>query len=174
MLRTPHGRQREPRNRRAVTLIEIVAAVVLAIVATAIVLPKLGHTRRASQVQSARTQVESYLSAARSVAIRTGVRAVLIRQGNTIRVMADSATGLVTVVRPIRIDSVLQVSLGATRDTIIYDSRGLATNLASSGERFYITSAVDPGVKDSICVTRLGLALDRKCGLVASAPEKLE
>jgi hypothetical protein len=103
------------------------------------------------------------------VAIRNGVRSFLIRDGNTIRIMADSANGaIVTVVRPIQLDSVSNVTLGGTKDTIIYDSRGLAVNLAAGGERFYITAAsgLGAGTMDSICVTRLGLVLDRKCGLV--------
>jgi Tfp pilus assembly protein PilE len=163
------------RNRKGVTLIEIMTVVALAVAMTAIAFPKLKETRRASSMQSARTQVESYLAVARSVAIRNGVRAFLVREGNTIRIMADSANGtIVTVVRPVELDSVSQVALGATKDTIIYDSRGLAVNLNASGEKFYITSiaAYSAGVKDSICVTRLGLVLDRKCGLGVTPPEK--
>src|SRR5688572_16420728 len=157
------------RNRKGVTLIEIMTVVVMAIIMTAIAFPRLKETRRASSMQSARAQVESYLAVARSVAIRNGVRAFLIRNGNTIRIMADSANGtIVTVVRPIQLDSVSNVTLGATKDTIVYDSRGLAVNLSASGERFYITAAsgLGAGTMDSICVTRLGLVLDRKCGLV--------
>jgi Tfp pilus assembly protein FimT len=160
-------------NRRGVSLIEIMAVVALAIIVTAIALPALNNSRRAASMQSARTQVESYLAVARSVAVRNGVRSFLIREGNTIRIMADSSNGVVTVVRPVRLDSVSSVTLGATRDTIIYDSRGIAVNLAASGERFYITAAsgYGAGATDSICVTRLGLALDRNCGL-SGAPDK--
>jgi Tfp pilus assembly protein FimT len=157
------------RNRKGVTLIEIMTVVVMAIIMTAIAFPRLKETRRASSMQSARAQVESYLAVARSVAIRNGVRSFLIRDGNTIRIMADSANGtIVTVVRRIQLDSVSNVTLGATKDTIVYDSRGLAVNLSASGERFYITAAsgLGAGTMDSICVTRLGLVLDRKCGLV--------
>jgi Tfp pilus assembly protein FimT len=161
------------RNRKGVTIIEIMTAVVLAIIMTAIAFPHLKDTRRASSMQSARTQIESYLTVARSVAIRNGVRAFLIRDGNSIRIMADSANGVfVTVVRPIQLDSVSNVTLGATKDTIIYDSRGIAVNLDGT-QKFYITAAsgYGAGTKDSICVTRLGLVLDRNCGLTVVSKE---
>jgi Tfp pilus assembly protein FimT len=162
-------------TRRGLTLIEIIAVVALAIIMMAIAFPALKDARRAASMQSARTQVESYLSAARSVAIRNGVRSFLIRDGNTIRIMADSASGqIVTVVRPIQLDSVSNVRLESTKDTIIYDSRGIALNLSASGERFYITAAsgYGAGTTDSICVTRLGLPLDKNCGLAATPPAK--
>ena len=169
------------RNRKGVTLIEIMTVVAMAIVMTAIAFPKLKETKRASSMQSARIQVESYLAVARSVAIRTGVRAVLVREGSTMKILADSANTLVLVVRPVQLDSVSQVVLssaaGTTADTIIYDSRGIATNLGSTGQKFYITVGsghYGAGTKDSVCVTRLGLVLDKKCGLAVTAPEKYE
>ena len=166
------------RNRKGVTLIEIMTAVGLAIIMTAVAFPKLKETRRAANMQSAKTQVESYLSVARSVAIRNGVRSFLIRDGNTMRILADSGNGLVVVVRPMALDTISNVLLtsasGRTADTLIYDNRGMAVNLAGT-QKFYITtkSGVGAGVKDSICVTRLGLVLDRNCGLVVM-PEKKE
>jgi Tfp pilus assembly protein FimT len=167
------------RNRKGVTLIEIMTVVVMVIIMTAVAFPKLKDTRRAAAMQSARTQVESYLAVARSVAVRTGVRAFLIRDGNTMRIMADSINGLVTVVRPLQFDEVsnvlLSTSSGRSADTIIYDNRGMAVNLASAG-KIYITAATGygAGTKDSICVTRLGLVLDKKCGLAALPTEKEE
>ena len=166
------------RNRKGVTLIEIMTVVAMVIVMTAVAFPKLKETRRAASMQSARTQVESYLAVARSVAIRNGVRSFLIREGNTIRIEADSTNGLVTVVPPFRLDEVSQILLsttsGRSADTIIYDNRGIAVNLASAG-KIYLTVASNTygaGTKDSICVTRLGLVMDKKCGLSAMAEEK--
>jgi hypothetical protein len=103
---------------------------------------------------------------------RNGVRSFLIRDGNTIRIMADSTNGvIVTVVRPIQLDSVSSVLLsssnGTSADTIAYDNRGLAVNLGATGRKFYITAStgVGAGTRDSVCVTRLGLVLDRSCGV---------
>ena len=159
------------RNRRGVTLIEIMAVVVMAIIMTAIAFPKLKESRRAASMQSARAQVESYLSVARSIAVRNGVRSFLIRDANSIRILADSTNALVIVVRPIQLDSVSNVvlssSAGTSADTIVYDNRGVAVNLGSTGRKFYITAAtgVGAGTRDSVCVTRLGLVLDRNCGV---------
>jgi Tfp pilus assembly protein FimT len=152
-------------DRKGFTLTELMAVVFLAILIMAIAFPKLKETRRAASMQSARTQVRAYLVVGRGVAIRTGVRSFVIRNGNTLTVKADSATSLVTVVQPVQLDAVSNVTLDATKDTVIYDARGVATNLAN-GAKFYITvaSGVGAGTTDSICVTRLGLVLDRNCG----------
>jgi prepilin-type N-terminal cleavage/methylation domain-containing protein len=169
------------RNRKGVTLIEIMTVVVLVTIVMAVTFPAMKDTRRAASMQSARTQVESYLTVARSVAIRNGVRAFLIREGNTLRIMADSTNGLVTVVPPIQLDSLSHIVLstlsGKDADTVIYDNRGLAVNLDGT-QKIYLTVAsgyYGEGMRDSICVTRLGLVLDRKCGLsVAYKPPVYE
>ena len=165
------------RNRKGFTIIEIMAVVVMIILVTAIAFPKLKETRRAASMQSARTQVESYLTVARSVAVRNGVRSVLIRNGNTFQILADSTNTLVTVVRPIKFDEVSQVTLSSDNpnppDTIFYDPRGLATNLAGM-RKFYITvksGTYGAGVMDSVCVNRLGLVLNKNCGLVVASKE---
>ncbi|MFN2563883.1 MAG: Tfp pilus assembly protein FimT/FimU [Gemmatimonadaceae bacterium] len=163
------------RNRRGFTLIEVMTVVVLAALMMAMAFPHLKNVRGSGSMSSGRAQVESYLAVARAVAIRNGVRSFLIREGNTLRVMADSVTGssLVVVVRPTNLSS-SNVTIGATKDTVIFDSRGLAVNLSASGERFYLTlaSGAGAGARDSICVTRLGLVLDRKCGLAVAEKDK--
>jgi hypothetical protein len=160
------------RNHKGVTLMEITTVLTLMAAMMMVGLPKMRETRRSASMSSARTKVESYLTVARSVAIRSGVRSVLIRQGNTLKIMADSANGLVVVVQPIQLDTAAGIKLEVTRDTLIYDARGLAMNLSTAGEKFYITASnYGAAAKDSICVTRLGLILDRKCGLVA-IPDK--
>jgi prepilin-type N-terminal cleavage/methylation domain-containing protein len=166
------------RNRKGVTLMEIMTVVVLTSVIMAITFPSMKDTKRAASMQSARTQVESYLAVARSVAVRSGVRAYLVRNGNTLTILADSANGPVPVVRSINLDEVsgvlLTSSSGLTADTIVYDNRGIATNLGASGGKFYLTFArgYGAGAKDSICVTRLGATLDKQCGLSVPTPDK--
>jgi prepilin-type N-terminal cleavage/methylation domain-containing protein len=166
------------RNRKGVTLIEIMTVVCLAAVVMAITFPSMKDTRRAASMQSARAQVESYLAVARSVAIRNGSGAMLIRDGNTIRIEAKVNGAMTTVVPAVKLDessnSLLSTEGGAAKDTIFYDSRGMATNLTGT-RKFYVTAASGSGAgtKDSICVTRLGMLLDRNCGLAATA-EKAE
>jgi type II secretory pathway pseudopilin PulG len=167
------------RNRRGFTIIEIMTVVVMVILVTAITFPKLKETRRAASMQSARTQLESYVATARSVAVRNGVRAYLVRKNSQMRVMADSANTLVTVVRAIDFREVSNVNLSSDAatdpDTIIFDARGIATNL-TAGRKFYITVATGQygaGTVDSLCVTRFGMVLDRNCGIVPTQKDTL-
>ncbi len=167
------------RNRRGVTLLEIMTVIVLAAIMMAVAFPQLKETRRASAMQSAKTQFESFAATARAIAVRTGSRTYLIRQNHSIRIEADSAGTIVTVLRKVNLNDVSSVHLGSTSgqsaDTIMYDARGMATNLGATGTKFYFTSAsgYGAGTKDSICITRLGMVFDRSCGLVIS-PEKTE
>jgi prepilin-type N-terminal cleavage/methylation domain-containing protein len=167
------------RNRKGVTLLEIMTVVVMAAIMMAVALPQLKETRRASSMQSAKTQFESFAATARAIAVRTGSRTYLIRQAHSIRIEADSAGQMVTVVRKVNLSEVSSVHLGSTSgqsaDTIMYDARGMATNLGATGTKFYFTAAsgYGAGTKDSVCITRLGMVFDRSCGLVVS-PEKTE
>jgi Tfp pilus assembly protein FimT len=158
------------RARSGFTMIEIMTVMTMVVFMTAMSFPKLKETRRAASMQSARAHVESYLAVSRSIAVRTGGRTYLIRKNNQLRVLADSANTQVTVVRPIDLGEISQVKLssnGTTQaDTIVYDPRGLAVNLSET-RKFYITVAdgqFGAGVKDSVCVSRFGLAYDRNCG----------
>jgi prepilin-type N-terminal cleavage/methylation domain-containing protein len=162
------------RNRKGVTLFEIMTVMTLAAILMAITFPHMKDTRRAASMQSARTQVESFLSIARSIAVRNGGKTRLVRTGGKLEIEADTGTGWVTVVRPVHFGEVSNVKLESTVSTIEYDSRGLATGLAASGEKFYITAAsgYGAGTKDSICITRLGALLNRTCGLAVTPPEK--
>ena len=162
------------RNRKGVTLFEIMTVMVLAALVMAFAFPHMKDTRRAASMQSARTQVESYLSVARAVAIRNGGRTRLVQTGHKLEIQADTGTGWVTVVQPVKFNEVSNVHLDATVSTINYDSRGLATGLSATGEKFYLTAAsgYGAGTKDSICVTRFGALLNRSCVLTVATPEK--
>ena len=156
------------RNRKGVTLFEIMTVIVLSAIMLTVAIPRITRSKRSASMQSARTQVESYISVARAIAVRNGGKTQLIRSGNMLYVQADTGTGWVTVVRPVELDQVSGVSLGTTitSNTIAFDARGMATNLSASGEKFYITSTTyGTTLKDSICVTRFGALLDRNCGL---------
>jgi prepilin-type N-terminal cleavage/methylation domain-containing protein len=169
------------RNRKGVTLLEIMTVVVMGAVVMAITVPSMKNAGRASSMSSAKSRVESSLAMARSVAIRNGVRSLLVRDGNSIKILADSvnstgvvANEIVMVVPTIRFEGfALSSSSGETVDTLVYDSRGLATNLDASGIKFILTqtSGYGEGSSETVCITRLGLVLDRNCGL-AMSPEK--
>ena len=162
------------RNRKGVTLIEIMTVVFMATIMMAVAFPHLKDTRRAASMQSARVKVESYLALARAVAIRNGGRTRVVQNGNKLTIQADTGSGWFAVGQPLRFDDASNVKLDATVSEIVYDARGLATGLDAGGERFYLTprSGFGAGTKDSVCVTRLGLVLDRNCGLAVAADKK--
>jgi prepilin-type N-terminal cleavage/methylation domain-containing protein len=158
------------RNRRGFTLFEIMMVIVLLAIATALAIPRMSVSKRAASMQSARAQVESYISGARAIAIRNGGRTQLVQTGNTMYVLADTGTGWMTVMKPTRFNQSANVTVSATVGSIFFDARGLATGLSVSGEKFYITgqSVYGTTARDSICITRFGAPLDRNCGAAAS------
>jgi prepilin-type N-terminal cleavage/methylation domain-containing protein len=158
------------RNRNGFTLFEIMTVVVMLAIMVAIALPRMSVAKRAASMESARAQVESYISAARAIAIRNGGRTQLVQTGNTMYVQADTGTGWITVVKATRFNQSTNVAVSATVGSILFDARGLATGLNAAGEKFYITgqSVYGTTVRDSICITRFGAPLDRRCGVAAS------
>jgi prepilin-type N-terminal cleavage/methylation domain-containing protein len=158
------------RNRNGFTLFEVMSVIVLLAIMAALAVPRMSLSKRAASMQSARVQVESYISAARAIAIRNGGRTQLVQTGNTIYVQADTGTGWIVVVKPTRFSQSTNVSVSATVGSILFDARGLATGLSAAGEKFYITgeSVYGTTAKDSVCITRFGAPLDRNCGAATS------
>jgi prepilin-type N-terminal cleavage/methylation domain-containing protein len=162
------------RNRKGVTLLEVMTVVTMGAIMMVFALPKMQSSRTAASMSSARTQVESYLAVARAIAVRNGGKTQLVRYGNTLMIRADTGTGWVTMGKPVELDATANVTLDATASTISFDSRGLATGLNAAGEKFYFTvaSGYGAGAKDSICVTRFGALLDKKCGAAPPPPSE--
>jgi Tfp pilus assembly protein FimT len=159
-----------PRNRRTgVTLLEIMTVLTLAAIMMAMAFPRLSESRRTAQLAAARGQVETYLSVARSIAVRNGGKTQLVRNGNKLTIESDTGTGWVTMVKPLKLGDA-DVGLNSTTNVIAFDARGLATGLSATGEKFYlkIASGYGSNLQDSICVTRLGGVLDRSCGSAAA------
>ena len=154
-----------PRNRKGVTLFEIMTVVTLAAIMMVMALPRLTEGRRAAAMAAARVQVESYLTTARAIAVRNAGKTQLVKSGNTLMIQADTGTGWITVVKPLELEGGY-VKIKPSVNTIAFDSRGLATGLSATGEKFYlkIESGYGEGLKDSVCITHLGGLLDRKCG----------
>ncbi len=152
--------------RTGVTLLEVMTVVTLAAIMMAMAFPRLSESRRAAQLATARAQVETYLSVARSIAVRNGGKTQLVRNGNKLTIEAETGTGWVTMVNPLKLGGGSDVGLTSTTTTIAFDGRGLATGLSATGEKFYlkIESGYGSDLQDSICVTRLGGVLDRGCG----------
>jgi prepilin-type N-terminal cleavage/methylation domain-containing protein len=155
------------RLRRGFSLLELMAVIVLAAVIAMVAVPKVRAVQRGAGINSAKLQLRTYLAAARATAVRRGGTARLVRTGNVLVVTVDSSATQAVVIRPFDFNRNYSVLLSGTVDSVVYGARGLATNLGTTGEKFYIVAdsiRVGRG-RDSVCLTRLGLVLETGCGI---------
>jgi prepilin-type N-terminal cleavage/methylation domain-containing protein len=115
------------------TLIELMIVLVIAWIVMTLASPRLRATYAAEQVRSTQTFVRSYLVAARAAALRGGRTAVFYSRASTssIAVTVDSNGTMVTLLPPVRLDSVYKVTLTSSVDSIVYNGRGRAVGLSS-------------------------------------------
>ena len=137
----------------------MIAVVLMGIVA-AMGAPKLNSIRDKSAVRAATQQVGAYVATARAAAIRRGMRANFKTKGDTmwIEVQQPGAPEVIAPRIPLR--EAFNVTMTSTTDSIVFDARGFAVNLAST-QKFIVTRA---SARDSTCVTRLGM-VSPKCKL---------
>jgi len=161
---TPFASHARARERRGFTLIETMVVLIIAGIAMAISLPKFASMRDRVSVRSAKQQFSSYLMTARAAAIRQSQSAQFHSSANTIWSNVNQPDGTnINVSRAVSLMNArgVAVTLGGSppaNDSIQFDSRGMS-NTGSS--RTYVFTR--NGVKDSICVSRLGL-IARSCG----------
>ena len=150
--------------RAGFSLIEIMMVVVIVGTLLSIAIPKFAAVGRATSVRASRDQVGAYLATAQAAAVRRGATAQFRRSGNSIYVtVSRTSTQLDTLLRPFPLDANQHVAfLTATSDSVLFNSRGTAQNLGISGAKFVMYRE---GIKDSVCVTKLGSILDRSCAL---------
>jgi Tfp pilus assembly protein FimT len=130
------------------TQLELIVVLIVGGVLTALAIPRLVHLRDASSVRSAMTDVGSAFATARQVAVtrRTSVAVVFDTSAGTLRV---SSAGETILRRSLRAS--YSVSLGANRDSAVYDARGLGfgvTNLSLTVRRGTFV--------DTLTMSRLG------------------
>jgi prepilin-type N-terminal cleavage/methylation domain-containing protein len=146
------------RSRAGFSLIETMVVLVIAGIAMSISLPKFAGMRDRMSVRSAKQQFASYLATARAAAIRQSQSGQFHANNNTIwsnvnqpngtNINVSKAVSLMTARR-------VAVTLGGSppsQDSIVFDSRGMGSTGSS---RTYVFTR--NGIKDSICVSRLGL-----------------
>ncbi len=149
-------------SNQGFTVVELLMVIVVMGVLSSIAYPRWTAMRKSAGLRAARVQFSASLAIARAAAVRFGRPAQLKRTGNTIQVRADTGgTGVfVALGTPVAFDSQFSVTLSATVDSIVFGSRGLATNLTSSGAYFELAGA---SIRDSVCLTRLGEVAPRGC-----------
>jgi len=138
-------------------MVELMIAVLLMGIITAIGAPKLGSIRDRASVRSATQQIGAYVATARAAAIRRGLRANFKTRADTMWVEIQQPGVPETIVPRIPLFETFRVTVTSSGDSIVFDARGFALNLAGT-QKFVVTRAA---ARDSICVTRLGMVSPR-------------
>ena len=149
------------RNRKGYTLTEMLVVLVVFGVVTGLSIPRLQGVNSSAAVKSGRMATASYLAQARSIAIQRGREARFVRSGNTISVTVDSSGTQVVYARARNLNNANGLTLTSTQDLISFDPRGYAIGVGST-QRF---TMVRDGIRDSVCVTKLGKVIARGCSL---------
>jgi type II secretory pathway pseudopilin PulG len=141
-------------------LVELMIAVVLMGIIAAMGAPKLNSIRDRAAVRAATQQVGAYVATARAAAIRRGMRANFKTKSDTmwIEIQQPGAPEVIAPRIPLR--ATFNVTMTSTTDSIVFDARGFAVNLAGT-QKFLVTRS---SARDSTCVTRLGM-VSPKCKL---------
>ena len=150
------------RKRSGFTLVELLIVITVMGLMGTFAYPKLRGTTTGLSVRNARQQVLTMLVTARAASVQNGAEARFIRSGNIVRVVVDSSGTFVTILSR-NLDTEHGVSLAtggaAPRDTIRFDSRGIAIGLAGAATYKFTKSTVT----DSICVSKLGKVARTGC-----------
>lgn len=149
--------------RSAFTLIETMVVLVIAGIVMAISLPKFAAMHDRMSLRSAKQQFTAYLAVTRAAAIRQSQTSQLHILNSHMWSTVSQPNGTSTMVgRRIRLWEQFGVTVteggSAPDDSITFDSRGMSNTNAAA--KYVLTRN---GLKDSICVSRLGL-ITRTCG----------
>lgn len=147
-------------RQRGFTLVELLIAVVMMGLIAAIGAPKLGAIRDNASVQSAAQQIGAYVATARAAAIRRGLRANFKTNADTMWIEIQQPGSPELIAPKIPLSATFNVTMTGAIDSIVFDARGFAVNLAGT-RKFIVTRS---SKTDSICVTRLGM-VSRGCTL---------
>jgi len=134
--------------RSGLTQLELIVVLVVGGVLTVLAVPRLVGLRDASSVRAAMTDVGAAFAVARQAAVtrRTPVAVVFDTAAGAIRV---SSAGETILRRSLR--ATYSVSIGANRDSAVYDARGLGFGLTNLSLRVRRGTFVD-----TLTMSRLG------------------
>ncbi|HWC73134.1 MAG TPA: type II secretion system protein [Gemmatimonadales bacterium] len=148
------------RNRAGFTFIEILIVMIIAGLVYAISAKSVRGAFLAASRRAATREVTSYLFRARTIGIQQSRRTWLVRNGNTLKIVVDSAGTKVQVGTIIDMSARYNVTLSATpKDSIEFDPRGFVVVPASTPK---LIVNLGTGV-DTLCVTGLGRIAVRGC-----------
>jgi prepilin-type N-terminal cleavage/methylation domain-containing protein len=149
------------RSRFGYTLTEMLAVLVIFGVVTSLSIPRMHGISSRAGVSSARLQTAIYQTQAREAALQRGREARFVRTGNILKVTIDSAGTQVLLVPAHNLQSEHKVTVTSSRDTIKFDPRGFA--IGTNAIEKFVT--VRDGLRDSVCVTKMGKVIQRGCAL---------
>jgi prepilin-type N-terminal cleavage/methylation domain-containing protein len=148
------------RNRAGFTFIEMMIVLVIAGLLYAITIKPVRGAFVASSRRAATREVTSYMFRARTIGIQQSRRAWVVRGGNTLKVVVDSAGTKVQVGTIIDMNARYTATLSATpKDSIEFDPRGFVV-LPASTPKIIVTRG---SVADTLCVTGLGRITVKGC-----------
>jgi len=130
-----------------------------------IALPKFGAIRDKAAVSSAKQKLIGYLATTRAAAIRQSSTATFRLWNNNVSATVTQANGsALSLGSAEHLDKthgvVVTRGTGVVQDVLTYDSRGVMASPLLLPYTYVVTRN---NVKDSICVSRLGL-IARRCG----------
>lgn len=149
-------------HRSGFTLLELLIVIIVMGMLGMFAYPRLRGSTTGIQVRSARQQTQEMLVVARAAAVQNGSEARFIRAGNVVRVTVDSSGTFVTLTtRDLYTEHGVSVEVGgaAPRDTVRFDSRGLAIGLTGASTIRFTKSTT----RDSVCVSKMGKVARTGC-----------
>jgi prepilin-type N-terminal cleavage/methylation domain-containing protein len=140
-------------NRRGFSLIEMLIVVVLIGVISTFAIPMVRRGMEIRRVAGARIAITTMNAKARAVAVQQSRLVRFIIVGNGIRLVSrHPVTGASTVIEQRDLNAVHGVSVTTTRDTLLYDPRGLGLQNSSTT----VIVSRPGGYADTVVITALG------------------
>lgn len=137
-------------NRSGFTLIEALVVIVLIGIVGAFAFPRIGRELERQNVRSARAALTTMHAKARATAIQRGRAVALVCQNNELFILSQHpVTGAVDTVDRRDLMANYGVTLAATRDSLVFDPRGLgmeggATTMVVSRSGYADTVRITP------------------------------
>jgi len=140
-------------NRRGFSLIEMLIVVVLIGAISTFAIPMVRRGMEIRRVAGARIAVTTMNAKARAVAVQQSRLVRFIIVGNGIQLVSrHPVTGASTVIEQRDLNAVHGVSVTTTRDTLLYDPRGLGLQNSSTT----VIVSRPGGYADTVVITALG------------------
>jgi prepilin-type N-terminal cleavage/methylation domain-containing protein len=161
------GPRRRCAPRPAFTLIELLVALALVGLLAALAGPRVVALRGGQSLRGARGEVVATIEAARAAALQRGRDAWVVRRDDTLvaATVDESQAGRVVVATADLhrlYGTTLRTAVPAD-DSITFDGRGLADPRLDRPLAVYRLQARGSSMRDSVCVTRLGMLLPAGC-----------